>query len=224
MVWIIIFILFISIFGLGFYKLIKLYKKRNEEFSFTVEYRNNFITFANNYSNTSSSYDRKGNFDNGQYGWLTRNVNKMQSNLGQLGVMEYIAPFQGYRVSNYPIIINSLPKFRDDSIMNFDIHSVDDCLMRYIGVLEDEIEKVKKDIKNPIIWFRVGIGGILSIPLLILNWFGIFNNQTLDKVRMSTLYSIVSGIIALITLISGIVTIIVGKDEAILFLKSLFNA
>ena len=151
------------------------------------------------------------------------NVSKIQSNLGTFGVMDYIAPFQTYRVSNYQIVINTIPKFRDGTVKDFDVNSVDDCLLRYIGYLEEYSQDTQKNLRNPIVWFREGFREVLSIPIFILNWFGIISNRTVNSIKDSLIYKVIAGLIALVTLVSGLVTIVVGYDQTLEFINRLIG-
>lgn len=218
---IILSILFVLI--IGFVRVFKRHKRTTQRHEFAFEYREKFIQFTNKYLKTYDRWSRAGDFDNNLYVWLTKNVNRIQSEIGVIGVMDYIAPFQTYKVSNYQIIVNTLPKFRDGQIENFDVNSVDDCLLRYLGHIEERSKETFRNLRNPVIWFRIGFQEILSIPLFILNWFGIFSKHTVNNIMDSILYKIFTGIIALVTLISGIVTIIQGKEQTLELLRKLFG-
>lgn len=52
-----------------------------------------------------------------------------------MGVMTFKPAFQNYVINNYPLIINTIPKFSDGTIESFEIKSVDNSLLRYIGSL-----------------------------------------------------------------------------------------
>lgn len=126
-------------------------------------------------------------------------------------------------INNYQIIINTIPKFREGQVESFDVGSVDDCLLRYIGYLEEYQKDTLRDLKNPIIWFREGFREILSIPIFILSWFGIINNRTLYSIKDSLIYKVVSGLFALVTLISGIVTIVLGYEQTLRFINKMIG-
>ena len=179
--------------------------------------------FANKYFEQYDRFSKSGNLDSELYVWLTKNVSKIQSSVGNFGVMSYKPAFQNYMINNYQLIINTIPKFREGQVENFDVTSVDDCLLRNIGHIEERSVETLKNLKNPIIWFRVGFQEIISIPLFVLNWFGIFNKRTVNGIMESTFYKILTGIIALITLLSGIVTIIQGKEKTIEFINNIFG-
>lgn len=213
----------LAVFVIGFVQVRSRHKRVVEKIDFAGEYRNKFVEFTNKYFQTYDRYSRSGNLDGELYVWLTMNVSKIQSNLGTFGVMNYIAPFQTYSISNYQIVINTIPKFRDGSVKDFDTNSVDDCLLRYIGYLEEYSKNTLKNLKNPIVWFREGFREILSIPIFILNWFGIISNRTVNSIKDSLIYKVISGLIALVTLVSGVVTIIVGYDQTLEFVNRLLR-
>jgi hypothetical protein len=213
----------VLIFLIGFIQVFKSNSRVLKKHEFASEYRNKFIDFTNKYFKNYDRWNQSGNLDGELYVWLTKNVSKIQNSVGQFGIMDYLAPFQTYQISNYQIIINTIPKFRDGQVKDFDVNSVDDCLLRYIGYLEEHNKETQKNLRNPIIWFRIGFQEIISIPLFILNWFGIFSKSRVNGIMGSTIYKIFTGIIALITLLSGIVTIIQGKEKTIELVNKIFG-
>jgi hypothetical protein len=211
------------VFIIGFVQVYNRNSRVVKKIDFAGEYRNKFIEFSNNYFETYDRWSRAGDFDGQLYVWLTTKVSKIQGNLGSFGIMDYIAPFQTYRDSNYQIITNTLPKFRDGTFIDFDVNSVDDCLLRYIGYLEEYCQDTQNNLKNPIVWFREGFKEIISIPLFILSSFGIFSRRTVDNIMDSVIFKIFAGLIALVTLVSGLVTIVVSYDQTLEFVNRLFG-
>lgn len=222
MVTFIIIVIFISIIIWGFLVIYFRIVEYNRDLGFAVKFRNDFIAFANEYNSSYDSWTRKGNINNEKYIWLTKNVNKIQTMLGPYGIMHYVGAFQSFQIPRYQIIINTLPKFREGKIEDFDIMSSDECMLRYIGVIENFITKEKVKLNNPFIWFREGIKEILSVPLLAFHWFGVLNKDTVSVITNSTIYKFFSGLAALITFISGIVTIIQGKEKTLELLEKIF--
>lgn len=180
------------------------------------------MNFADKYRRNYNRFVNKA--DDDLYFWLTKNMHKIQKNVGNFGIMEYIAPHRTHSISNYALILNTLPKFRNGKVNAVEINSVDDCLLRYIGYLEDLEEENQKEIKNPIIWFRKGIFQVLSIPLLIFKSFGILTSENLNNIKESMIYHLFTGIIALVSLISGLVTIIVEREQVFEYLKRILNS
>lgn len=213
-----------TVFLIGAVKVFNRHSKFVKEIDFANKYRNKFNQFANKYFQSYGRFNSiSGEFDGELYVWLTMNVNKIQGNLGTFGLVNYVAPFQTYKVSNYQIVLNAIPKFRDGSVKDFDTHWVDDCLLRYIGHLEENSKEIKKNLRNPIVWFSEGIKEILSIPIIILGWFGIISNRTIDSVKDSLIYRVISGLVALVAFISGVVTIVLGYEQTVEFLMRLIG-
>lgn len=214
---------FIFILVTGFVTIRRRLNRLHTKFTFAQEYREKFIQLANSYFQTYERYFRQGTVDNELYIWLTKNVNQIQSDLGHIGTMHYMAPFQTYQISNYQIIINTLPKFRAGSIEEFDVTSSDDCLIRYLGGLEKTLTVIEKHAKNPIIWFKEGFQQVISLPLYLFNWFGIVSDRSFVRIMGSVFYKVISGIAGLVAFLSGLVTIIQGKEETVLLFKKIFD-
>lgn len=213
----------LTVFFIGFVQVYNKHSRVLKKIDFGVEYRNKLIEFSNKYFETYDRWSRADHFDRQLYVWLTMNVNKIQGNLGTFGIMDYIAPFQTYKISNYQIVINTIPKFRDETVRDFEVNSVDDCLLRYIGYLEEYSQDTQKNLKNPIVWFREGFREVLSIPIFMLNWFGIISSRAVNSIQDSLIYKVLSGLIALVTLVSGLVTIVVGYDQTLEFISRLLS-
>jgi hypothetical protein len=216
-----IIIIFILIFSIGLITLLRRQNKYVQKHNFAFDYREKFIELSNKYFATI--YDRNGTLDSELYMWLTKNVNKMQADLGHLGTMHYVAPFQIYQIKNYQIVINTLPKFRNGQVEDFDINSADDSLLRYIGVLEKALESIRKKIKNPIICFKEGFQEVISLPLYIFNWFGLLSDNSVSKVTTNIIFKIFAGISGLVAFASGIVTIVQGKEQMISLINKIFG-
>lgn len=194
-----------------------------ETLDFTNEYRNTFVDFCNLYYKGYDGYERRGKINSEMYVWLTKNVNKMQGHLGLTGIMHYVAPFQMYQIPNYQILINTLPKFREGKVDEFDVNSSDDALLRYIGILEQSITNIKKKLHNPIMWFKDGFYETMSLPIYLFNWFGLFSDNLVYKIKANILYKLILGIAGLVTFLSGIITILVGVDGSIVIVNRIFH-
>jgi len=211
------------VFVIGFLKIFNRLSSIVKEIDFANEYRNKFVGFTNKYFANYDQWRHSGNLDSELYVWLTMNVNKIQNILGSMGEMTFKPAFQNYFVPNYEIIINTIPKFREGQVEAFEVNSVDDCLLRYIGHQEENRKNISSFLKNPIIWFREGFREIFSLPLLILNWFGIFSIRTVYKIKNSLIYKVIAGFLALLSLISGLITIILGYDQTIIIINRFLN-
>lgn len=198
------------------------YLRYTADLNFIIDYRNQFQEFSDSYFTNELHFMNTELFGE-KYIWLTKHVNKVQMLLGGSGVINYIGPFQSYQVKNYQVLINTLPKYRDGTIKQFDAFSADDSLLRYIGILEDAIEKTKKRLKNPFKLFGDGIHEIISFPIYLLNWFGLLQDRSTKKIVSNSIYLFFTGFVSLITLISGVVTIIQGKEKTIEFFDRILS-
>ncbi|HRQ70268.1 MAG TPA: hypothetical protein PLW78_08205 [bacterium] len=221
MIKVIVFAGIFIIFIVGYFIVKKKQSVLEKNDIFVKEYHNKFIDFANIYAKSYDSWNKSGNIDPDLYRWLTLNVSKIQNIIGSFGVMSYRPALGNHYLHNYQIIINTIPKFRSGTVMIIDIETVEDSLLRYAGDLEENKRENSRKLKNPIIWFREGFREILSIPLLILNWFGVFTENRVDKITESLLYKTIAGVFAFVTFASGLVTIIVGYESVINFIHKL---
>jgi hypothetical protein len=213
----------LTIFIIGFIQVYNCLPRVKEKFNFANEYRNKFNDFVNKYFQTYDQRNRSGNFDNESYIWLTMNMDKIQSHVSILGTVSYQSAFRGYMIKNYQVIINTIPKFRQGLVDSSEVGMVDDCLLRYLGKLEEYSNGAQKNLNNPIVWFREGFREVLSIPIFILNWLGIISNRRVNAIKDSLVYKAISGFIALLAFLSSIITIIVGYDQAISFISKLIK-
>jgi hypothetical protein len=93
------------------------------------------------------------------------------------------------------------------------VKTIHESLLRHLGVTEELLEEKYKEIKNPIIWLREGTRFVLSFPIRVLEWFGIFSEGIAYRLYSNLVVTKISGVIAFIGLFSGILTIVVGWEE-----------
>ena len=193
---------------IGIFDLLWQFYDKWKRHSFAVGYLNKFREF-------STSYLLHQNFDSELYEWLTYNSVEMQIQLGNNGIIAYRPAFANYMINGYQIIVNTLPTVRTGTVHRADIAMVDDSLMRHIGRLEATMNRIRKKIFNPLLWLRVGIQNILTIPFWMFYLLGIFNYSVLAKIKDNMLIKIVSALIIIIGLIGSIITITLGWQKFI---------
>lgn len=193
-------------------RLTGIYDKQN----FAEEFRNRFIGYCN-----SRGEDREA------YTWLTLNSPRMQREMGSYGTYEaFQPPAANYMIKNYQIITNMIPEIRRYINLNNEsmgtmfastidsyIKNVDEALLRYIGVLTEREEQEKTKVLNPLIWLRTGVEQILSTPLLIFMWFGLVGVSAVYRLQNSIVFKFLALITAIIGLLSGAMTIILGWEQ-----------
>jgi len=96
----IIIIVSIAIIGL-IIKLIDISNMQSRR-EFTIEFFNNLNSLIGTKVN--------GAYDNQTYIWLTERVDKMQKELGVMGIYSMIDNLAGIKTDNYPVLLNFLPE------------------------------------------------------------------------------------------------------------------
>lgn len=193
-------------------------------YKFTVEYRNKFINFLN-------ELFQKRSFNQQLYYELTGKVKEMQYELGSDGVYAYVKDnLKGYSTSNYQALVNFLPETRnvindfDNSIMrmryNQEARHCDDMFVRHLGSLELAEKNMRKSIYNPFADFAEGIKLIISLPVLLLKWFGFISAERSRKIKKNPILKIINFIVTTVGFVSGIMAIIMGWNDFWMLIKS----
>lgn len=184
---------------------------------FTNQYRNKFISFINETISDKS-------FNQQLYYELTSDVKAMQYELGSDGVYAYaVDNLKGFSTSNYQALINFLPELRDvlnnqDNFVimsryNQSVKDCDDMFIRHLGSLNEYEKSIRKKLFNPFSCFSDGMRFIVSLPILLLNWFGLISDEHTRKAKRSWFIKFLNFVIILIGLIGTIMSIILGWNE-----------
>lgn len=221
MIWIIGIIVWILIYG--FYKIYKGCSAIDKKLTLLCEFRDKYIDLVNYYFENYNRYDQTASLDHENYVWLTKNVKKVQNFISSYEKMEYISPGRTYQVSNYQVVLNTIPKFRNGTVDRNEVDMVDDSLIRCIGHNEEILSQRKKLFYNPVQLFKIGFQNSMNFPLEILNLFGILGKNSINKISESIIYKIIVGLIALVGLIANWATILQGKQELITFWNHFFK-
>lgn len=193
-------------------------------YKFTVEYRNKFINFLN-------ELFQKRSFNQQLYYELTGKVKEMQYELGSDGVYAYVKDnLKGYSTSNYQALVNFLPETRnvindfDNSIMrmryNQEAQYCDDMFVRHLGSLELAEKNMRKSIYNPFADFAEGVRLIITLPVLLLKWFGFISTERSRKIKKNPILKIINFIVTTVGFVSGIMAIIMGWNDFWMLIKS----
>lgn len=195
-----------------------LFKKIRSNLNFTYEFNNNF-----------NDYLESNGRNNNSYIFLVKNSNQMQNLLGNQGYMIMQQPFNRGVINHYAVIINGISQIRSylsESILRdqaFQLAQyVSDSLIRVIGDNEKLDSETRTNIKNPFILYKIGWEFIISIPLHILKWFGILSNNIFLLLIHSFIFKILAGVITLIGFISSIMTLILGYEDFLIWIKNIF--
>jgi hypothetical protein len=208
----------IVILAIGAYRLLARRKRLVEKNNFSIEYLTKLKQYV----------DSRGR-DGDTFGWLIHQSVKMQSHMGQLGVMDFKPPAANYYIRNFQLIINGVPElpkaFQEDqffttiNLANQYSSLLMESIVRYHGVLDESLKDVTKDLKNPIVIFREGVKAIISLPLYLLEWLGLGGNAIMNSSAGRLLIRLITGIVSLTAFVSAVVSLVVGWDSFVTILK-----
>lgn len=196
----------------------------HSSYEFTLEYRNKFIGFINELFTNR-------NFNQSVYYDLTEKVKEMQYELGADGEYAYVQDnLKGYATNNYELLVNFLPETRNvirnqDNIIlmerwNQAIQDCDDMFIRHLGNLKLAEEKIKKSLKNPFSDFADGVKLIVSLPMLLLKWFGFISAESSRKIKKTPILKIINFIVTIVGFVSEIMAIVMGWNDFWVLIKS----
>lgn len=218
--WIPIFLI-ICISVVGFIKLVFDYRSLVLKNDFTLEFINKYRDWGNELL--------QNNMKEEIYQWLKMKSSKMQLMMGFYGIASvFQPPYSNVVYKNYQIILNGLSEIRKEYTscrsmgfgISYDnlhelIRMIDDCLISYMGALNDLEENMKSEIKNPTIWFREGIRFVVVLPISFIYWSGLINYRVYSKISNNLLIKIVTLMVGIIGFISSVVTLVSGYDSLI---------
>ncbi len=192
----------VIVLGVGLVRIVQRVRETNLRLSFTKKYYNNFGEFCDKFINSE--------FDQDIYFWLTHRINKMQQELGPDGIAAYYRrPYADHAYNNYPLLINLLPLLRTGRAHREEMGTCMEMMIRHMGVLEDVLDAHKKKLRNPFIWLIEGVNFIVTLPLRIAYWTGLFKYQGFEKATNSFIVHLISFLVTVIGLLSSIVTFFV---------------
>ncbi len=208
-----IWILIVSILGitlLGFFDVLRKVREGDRKLTFSEEFRSLFLDYVNS----------RGE-DHGSYHKMMLQSNRMQAEMGPFGIWHHFRdPPLEYK--NFGIIVNGLPRIRryfekDDFLRNSGeiVHMFDDALVRFLGVLEDDLNESKKSLRNPFTCFRCGAEQIVLLPLLFFAAFGVIGRKTIASVRAAWVFKFLTAALALLGFTASVIALIVDGGEAL---------
>jgi len=190
---------------------------------------NKKVEFCKSFLDKFVEYLKSDGEDTESYAWLINRSPKMQRYMGEIGQMSYRPAHSNYIIHNYQIVVNLIPQIRQEFNSAFPgnigqmADTVQETIIRYAGTLEDERDTWREKLKNPIQWFSEGIGMILFLPISLLYYFKILSSVTIQKLKNSLLFNLFKFIVFILTILSALMTIILGWEEFLKFLESYFK-
>jgi len=209
----------IILFFIGLYQVNRRLKGLSEKKERIVQFLNNLKLFVE-----SSGRNREAYFN------MVHQSALVQSDIGSYGIMSYKPPGANYMIHNYQIVVNLLSEI-DHWIHNDDVFrtmkpgralvsTLQEALVRFLGVAEDIQRRIEKIKRNPLLLLREGISWLLSLPLSIFSFLGIINENIPDSVSQSGIIRFISGLLTLIGLVGSIVTIVIGWSAFIAIIST----
>ncbi|AKA70147.1 hypothetical protein [Clostridium scatologenes] len=144
------------------------------------------------------------------YSYILSNIEKLSHTMGHYAIMDYKPPFANYIHKNYNIV-NFILNY-NDRIMNQELIMALKSMQVYLGACENEIEELKKCLKNPFKLFAEGFRFIFNTPLFILESLGIISTRMYYRIKVNTIYYFIQRIAGLIGFVSAVVGTIQGKE------------
>lgn len=209
----------IFILAIGFIDIFLEIRNFNEKHSFAMEFLEKFQQYVISMGENYQDYD-----------WLTLRAERMQSQLGGAGLMNYKMPGSQNYIHNYPIILNLLPDVRNEfsdrsrlrNHLEFPINMIRDTLLRHIGFIEHIKKDYDKQILNPLMWFRNGVLIVVLFPIKILQSFGLLSDSSYARAKSSKALKFVSSLISFLGFISSVMSIALGWNEFIKLFQKIF--
>lgn len=165
---------------------------------------------------------------------LTKDVKKMQHELGTDGIFAYVQDnLMGYSMNNYPLLVNMLSETHDwandlNGLAIFcerydqEMQQCRDMFVRHLGTLETKEEVIRKSLFNPFSNFSEGVRTILSLPIQLLESFGLLKAPYAQKIKSSAFSKIISMIVTVVSFVSGAMAIIMGWSDFWEFIRNMF--
>ena len=96
---------------------------------------------------------------------------------------------------------------------------VGETLVRYMGWSADQIGNKRRELRNPVVWLREGVAALLLLPVWFLRSLGLLSPSRSGRLARSALFRLLTGVVALLGLLSALVTIILGWRLALEVLR-----
>jgi hypothetical protein len=195
------FLFLVAVAGIGYLRTFFRLSKLEDNRRFVDQYIKKFQNFSETY------HDQ---FDSDLYHWLTHRVLRAQSLASDNVVWESFDPkLQEAAAQKSASLVETLDQMGQHSVPTDRVQSLTSFMIRYLGGLDDYIENMQQQQKNPLLLFRQGIQGILLAPAMALRWVT-GTETTAEELapqreigRWTAFFSIVFLIVPLIVILAG---------------------
>ena len=211
--WLVIVLVVIAALLGGLGRVVLTLKRLRKRHEFGEEYLKRFSLFAKSVADHS--------FDSEEYVWLTERVSKMELDMGYHGVLEfYKPPFANYALRNYQILPQTLTNMRAGNSHPQEPGFCQDALLRYLGQLRDAHESVYGQLKNPFVWLRESVSLVVTLPLRLAQWFGLYEYSTFARLSGSWLVKALTFISTLAGFAVAVMTLVMGWSRFVAVVRT----
>ncbi|WP_438312415.1 hypothetical protein [Sporosarcina sp. FA9] len=205
----------LGLIAIGFIKEFMSLRMVIKDIDYLAGYNESYVEYLNNHLNYDYYSSRIGNkqAENELHVKLISQAPKAQRLLMDAGLVDYEPPFRGYRVSNYPVLVNTVQYLRNPSALTEEFKMLNTILIMQIARYEELYESIKANIFNPIVLLREGVQFFVTLPISLLYWTGIIQYSTQYKLSNNIIVKFINFLIIIIGLVSAIVTILLGWEQ-----------
>jgi len=188
--------------------------------------KNARLALAKDFLDRFISWYKDRGRDRSAYNWMVERSDTVQAMLGRSGVMGITDRLRGLRANNWPIVLNALPEinhaFSDRDYGSLSpmsrrtqrlVQGVEHSLRRFIGSTQQQLNREKWRLFNPIVLFCGGVALVLELPLFILSEFKIISTTRRVIIANGKVFSLLSGVMTIATLVATLMTIVLGWDR-----------
>jgi hypothetical protein len=200
------FLFLVAVAGCGYLRLFFRLTKLEDSREFIDKYIKKFQRFSETYH---------GEFDSELYHWLTHRVLRAQSLASDTAVWEsFDSKLQDAAAQKSASLVETLDQMGQHSVPADRVQSLTSFMIRYLGGLDDYIENLQQQQKNPLLLFRQGIQGILLAPAMALRWVT-GSDEAAEEVAPRREIGPWTAFLSIISLIVPLFVILVGWDPIV---------
>jgi hypothetical protein len=167
--------------------------------------------FAEDYLARFQQCVREEPFDEERYRWLVQHGERMQRQLGRFGYTARPAtPYEPMPVADQAVLLGTLPELRAGNARSGAVAACEEALVRHLARLGEARADFGKQFINPVVWLGEGVGFVLLLPLLVLQWLGLLKAPSVARIARSTAFGVFSGLIALLGLVAAVLILTLG--------------
>jgi uncharacterized membrane protein len=203
----------LGLIAVGFIKELMSLRRVIKDIDYLARYNESYVKYLNNHLIYDySREERNKQAENELHVKLISQAPKAQRLLMDAGLVDYQPPFRGYRVSNYPILVNTVQYLRNPSALTEEFNMLNTILIMQIARYEEFHENIKANIFNPIILLREGVQFFTTLPISLLYWTGLIEYSTQYKLSNNIVVKFINFVLITFGFVSAIITIVLGWE------------